>query len=225
MRVALFGGSFDPPHCGHVALARLARERLALDRVLVAPVGAQPLKQDQGAASFADRVAMAGLAFAGEPKTEISLLDAPRADNQSNYTLGTLNTIKGRLSGGDKLFCILGADSLLSIRKWHRPTDLLMTCDFIVGARPGFDLNKVKSALPDDVTVNVVAKKLSNTQLLELTTGDGRQACLYWLADLEEDASATKIRADLQRGRGDEWLIPPVLQYIRTRRLYGASIK
>lgn len=225
MRVAFFGGSFDPPHPGHVALARLARERLVLDRVLVAPVGTQPLKQEQPAASFADRVAMAGLAFAGEPKTEISLLDAPRADNKSNYTLGTLKTIQGRLSEGDKLFCILGADSLLAIRKWHRPTDLLMTCDFIVGARPGFDLNQVKPALPEDVTVNFVAKKIAHTQLLELTGRDGRQCCLYWLADLEEDASATKIRAALARGRADEGLSPTVLQYIRAHRLYGASIK
>ena len=64
MRVAFFGGSFDPPHCGHLAIARAARGALALDRILFAPVGLQPLKQHGASASFADRVAMTRLAIA-----------------------------------------------------------------------------------------------------------------------------------------------------------------
>ncbi|MGH9587654.1 MAG: nicotinate-nicotinamide nucleotide adenylyltransferase, partial [Acidobacteriaceae bacterium] len=141
MRVALFGGSFDPPHRGHVALARLARQRLALDRVLVAPVGTQPLKPESVPASFEDRVAMTRLAFAGEPGMDVSLVDAPRADGLSNYTLDTLTSLRHMLAPEDPLFCILGADSLLTIRNWHRAADLLVFCDFITGARPGFDLS------------------------------------------------------------------------------------
>ena len=72
MKLALFGGSFDPPHRGHVALARLAMDRLRLDRVLIAPVGTQPLKHET-AASFEDRVEMVRLAFADEPGMEVSL--------------------------------------------------------------------------------------------------------------------------------------------------------
>ena len=70
MKVGIFGGSFDPPHHGHIALARTAMERLDLDRVLIAPVGTQPFKGDE-AAPFEDRVAIVRLAIAGEPRMEV----------------------------------------------------------------------------------------------------------------------------------------------------------
>ncbi len=91
MRIALFGGSFDPPHRGHVALTRLAINRLHLDRILVAPVGRQPLKHEATSASFEDRMAMAELAFAGEPLTEVSRADAPRPDGRPNYTVDAVH--------------------------------------------------------------------------------------------------------------------------------------
>ena len=82
MRVAFFGGTFDPPHLGHLAVARAARAAFALDAVLFAPVGMQPLKPEGLAASFEDRVAMTRLAIAGEPGFEVSLADAPKAAPQ-----------------------------------------------------------------------------------------------------------------------------------------------
>ncbi len=78
-RVAFFGGSFDPPHLGHVAVARAARDALRLDAVLFAPVGVQPLKPQGATAGFDDRLEMTRLAVAGEPGFEVSLIDAPRA--------------------------------------------------------------------------------------------------------------------------------------------------
>lgn len=221
MRVALFGGSFDPPHGGHLALARLARERLALDRLLVTPVAAQPLKHELPPASFADRVAMAGLAFADEPRMEISMLEAPRPDGKLNYTLDTLNAMNKRLAEEDRLFCILGADSFLSIGKWHKPDELLMACDFIVGARPGFDLSGARAALPPGISAEPQATKLPHVQVLELTRAGQRPTRLYLLLDLDEDVSATDIRAALQGGTTkDSVLAPTVLQYIRAHHLY-----
>lgn len=76
-RIAFFGGSFDPPHLGHLAVARAARAALGLDRMLFAPVGAQPLKPAGLRASFEDRLAMTELAIAGEREFEVSLADAP----------------------------------------------------------------------------------------------------------------------------------------------------
>lgn len=221
MRVALFGGSFDPPHRGHVALARLARDTFALDRILVAPVGAQPLKPDSAPVSFEDRLAMTQLAFTAAPGVEISLLDAPRSDGRSNYTVDTVEVLRRELDPDDRLFCILGADSLLTIRKWHRPADLLLACDFIVGARPGFDPGDLKTALPQELEARPLPTELPATRLLELTAPDGRQSRLYLLTDLNEDISATKIRAALRGGEAAEKVLAPeVVEYIRTHGLY-----
>src|ERR1700733_6121612 len=99
MRVALFGGSFDPPHHGHIAIAKAAADAFALDRVLFAPVGYQPLKADGAIASFADRMTMTALALTDpatrnlKPATRnflLSNLDAPRPDGSPNYTVDTL---------------------------------------------------------------------------------------------------------------------------------------
>ncbi len=221
MRVALFGGSFDPPHRGHVALARLARERFALDRILVAPVGAQPLKPDAASASFKDRLAMTRLAFDGEPAVEISLLDAPNADGLSNYTVDTVEALRRHLGPQDALFCILGADSLLNIRKWRRPADLLLACDFLAGARPGFDLDKATASLPQKLEARPLPAGIPATRLLELTARDDRRSRLYLLTDLNEDISASEIRAALRGGQGAEKVLDrEVLEYIRAHRLY-----
>jgi len=220
MRVALFGGSFDPPHCGHVALARLARERLALDRILVAPVGTQPLKQETPPASFEDRVAMTHLAFAHEPKMEVSLVDAPRSDGRSNYTIDTLGTLRQQLHPGDALFCILGADSFLTIGKWHRSPDLLTSCNFIIGGRPGFDLGHAEAALPSGITANLLPAELPATRLFELSAGD-RNSRLYLLMDLAEDISATQIRSALRGDSAAGVLDPAVARYIGTHYLYS----
>ncbi len=94
MNIGFFGGSFDPPHRGHIALARLAMDRLGLDRVLLAPVGVQPLKRDRPQADYSDRVAMTRLAIEGQPGLEVSLIDAPRADHRPNYTIDTLRALR-----------------------------------------------------------------------------------------------------------------------------------
>lgn len=226
MRIALFGGTFDPPHRGHVALARLASERLSLDRILVAPVAVQPLKHEITPTSFDDRIAMARLAFAGELGVEISLLDAPRPDGRSNYTIDSLASLRQQLKPADTLFCILGADSFLTIGNWHRPADLLMMCDFIVGARPGFDLTRTQAALPKGLTAKSLPTDLPNTQLLELRKHETEAAQppshLYLLMDLAEDVSATEIRAALHGHTGATRVLNPrVARYIREHHLYA----
>lgn len=220
MRVALFGGSFDPPHRGHVVLARLARERLALDRVLVAPVGTQPLKQERTIASFTDRLAMTRLAFENEPGVEISLVDGPRPDGSFNYTIDTLSELRRRLDPEDALFCIVGADSFLTIGTWHRSAELLTMCDFIVGARPGFDLSRAQAALPGGLQARVLPTSIPHTQVMELE-GNGRCSRVYLMMDLAEEVSASEIRSAL-RGEAESGgvLARPVEQYIRIHELY-----
>ena len=108
-RVAFFGGSFDPPHLGHLAVARAARAALRLDTVLFAPVGVQPLKPEGFSASFDDRVAMTRLAIEGETGFAISLADAPKANGEPNFTLETLERLRAELAshGSASRFCVL----------------------------------------------------------------------------------------------------------------------
>jgi nicotinate-nucleotide adenylyltransferase len=236
MRVAFFGGSFDPPHRGHVALVQMAATRLHLDRVLVAPVGTQPLKQEATTASFEDRVAMARLAFAGEPGVEVSVIDASRADGRPNYSIETVLSVKRTLAPEDELFYLMGADSWLTIGKWYRAAELLTACDFIVGARPGFDLGELAAALPEGISVSnwrgeVEEADGSSYRMLDMRGAKGTHSRLYMMSDLNEDVSATEVRAALGPGYEsrpiprpipEEALDPAVERYIKEHTLYSS---
>ena len=226
MRIAFFGGSFDPPHCGHLAIARAAVACVGLERVLFAPVGAQPLKRDLQPAAFEDRLAMVRLAIAGDPGFEVSLLDAPRPDGKPNFTLNTLRTLRRSLVPADELFCLLGADSFLSIRQWKGADDLLFACDFIVAGRPGFELTDLRSALPEQVIVSGNPRLFSPGCLSVMLENPARQRSrLYLLPDLKEDISATEIRAalngPLDPSTVEQAVLPEaVITYIRAHGLY-----
>jgi len=226
MRIAFFGGSFDPPHAGHIAIARAAVDRLQLDRVLVAPVGRQPLKGATAWAGFEDRLAMVRLACAqqagsGGPSLTASDADAPSADGSPNYTYDVLLRVRDGLAAGDRLFCLLGADSFHTLRHWHRAAALLGLCDFIVAARPGYDLTHVRDGLPDGVAV---LSRVERDGLVELRLSTG--STLYAMLDTDEDVSATRLREALQQGLTGEntaaegLLAPGVAEYIRARGLY-----
>jgi nicotinate-nucleotide adenylyltransferase len=221
MKVAFFGGSFDPPHSGHLALAKLAIDRLHLDRVLFAPVGVQPLKQKFPPAPFHDRVAMVTLAIAGQPQIEVSLVDAPKATGRPNYTFDTIRRLKTSFDPLDEFFSLTGADSFLTIGKWYRAADLLMDCSFIVGARPGFDLGRIAAALPETLSVAAEEAELRGCLILGLRNDIGQRSRLYLLPDLDEGISATEIRAELHAGKDPEAaLSPTVMKYIRQHGLY-----
>lgn len=221
MKIGFFGGSFDPPHRGHIALARLARERLALERVLFAPVGMQPLKRDRAQAGYEDRVAMTRLATEHEAGFEVSLIDAPRADGRPNYTIDTLRALRATLAHDDEILFLMGADSFLSIGKWYHAADLLLACDFVVAARPGFDLGRLTAALPAAVSVASCDAAEADALVLCLHSGSRGESRLYLLPDLDEDASASSVRANLHDGGGAASdLDPAVAAFIREHGLY-----
>ena len=126
MRLAFFGGSFDPPHLGHLHIARTASQRLALDQVLLAPVGRQPLKSHHPA-PFADRLAMLALLTAPYPELVASPIDSPRPDagDTPNYSVDTLARLRLTLPAEAELFFLAGADSFLTLPHWRRPEALL----------------------------------------------------------------------------------------------------
>jgi nicotinate-nucleotide adenylyltransferase len=224
MRIGFFGGSFDPPHRGHVALARLAMESVSLEKVLFAPAGVQPLKRDRPQASFADRVEMTALAIAGEKGLELSEIDAPRGDGRPNYTIDTVRALRATLRTEDELFCLMGADAFLSIGRWYRSGDLLVACDFVVAARPGFDLGRITSALPSSISVASCDEARGDNLVLCLRGAAHRESRLYLLPHLSEPASATGIRRSLQQGAEPRWdLAPAVAAYIAEHGLYRDS--
>jgi nicotinate-nucleotide adenylyltransferase len=226
MRIAFFGGTFDPPHCGHLTIARAAADRLRLDKVLFAPVGRQPLKQNSSVASFDDRVAMVSLAIAQDARFEVSTIDAPLPNGRPNYTVDTILRLKNGLAPEDKLFCLIGADSFLSVSHWYRAAELLLACNFIVAGRPGTGpldagLENTRQRLPRGM--HIAGKSQQQTGLLEftLTNDAGEHSNLYCLPDLHEDVSATAVRSSLTRQSFSSDELPEeVAEYIRTHHLY-----
>ena len=230
-RIAFFGGSFDPPHLGHLAVARAARRALALNAVLFAPVGYQPLKPRGSTASFEDRLAMTRLAIAGESAFAISLADAPGGSGAPNYTLETLLALRAQLPAGGALFCLMGADSFLSLRRWHRAAEIPFAAPLIVASRPNERLDDLAVALPLGISIEPLEgleppPELDNLgSQVELRTyrlrdSDGQLAQFYLLPGLDEEASASGIREQLRSGRGDELLPAPVAAYIHAKSLY-----
>lgn len=220
-RIGFFGGSFDPPHSGHLALAELAIKAMRLDSLLFAPVGIQPLKRDRHASPFADRLAMVKLAIAGHPHMQVSQADAPRADGKPNYIIDTLRRLRADLSEGTQVVAVCGADAFLTIGKWHKATELLMEFPFVVGARPGFDLGRIAQALPSSISVASEDDPTPDRLTLGLRDADGHLSRLYLLPGLSQDVSATDIRKEwLTAGATTNVLAPAVLNYIRARGLY-----
>jgi nicotinate-nucleotide adenylyltransferase len=220
-RIGFFGGSFDPPHAGHLALAELAIQALDLDRLLMAPVGLQPLKRDRHASPFADRLAMVKLAVGGHPSIEVSDADAPRGDGRPNYIIETLQHLRSELAGNTELVSICGADAFLTIGKWHKAADLLMEFPFVVGARPGFDLGRIAHALPGSISVASEDDPTPGRLTLGLRDAHGRLSRLYLLPGLSKDVSATEIRNGwFTAGATANVLAPAVLEYIRAHGLY-----
>lgn len=136
MRIGVLGGSFDPPHAAHAALARAARARLALDKVLWIPTFRPPHK-DPPAAPFADRLAMARALAAEDPASEASDLEASLPP--PSYTLRTLEALRRAHGDGHRWHLILGADNWADFPRWHRPEAVLAAASLAVYPRDGFD--------------------------------------------------------------------------------------
>ena len=199
MRVALFGGSFDPPHRGHVAIARAAADRFQLDQVLFAPAGRQPLKAAHAVASFADRLSMTALACGEDSRFRPSGIDAPLPGGKPNYTVDTLHTLLDSMPRGDVLYNLVGADSFHSLARWHEPKKLLELAEWIVVSRPGFTLEEPKG----------------------MTLSAAQRSRIHLLDSVHEEVAATDLRERLQRGDPCRDLLPgEVSAYIHRHHLY-----
>ena len=164
---------------------------------------------------------MVRLAVACDSRLIASDADAPRADGRPNYTLDTLQALQRRLAGGDKLFCLLGADSLFSIKKLHRAADLLLSCDFIVAGRPGFSFDEIAALLPGGIQ-QIGCERQPESIRVAIEGPNGQTSALYLLPGVDEDVSASEVRAALAGGSDTQTVLPaPVADYIRAHALYG----
>jgi nicotinate-nucleotide adenylyltransferase len=210
--VALLGGSFDPVHHGHVALAALFAALLKPDQLRVLPAG-NPWQKNGLRASAADRVAMLELAF-GAAALDV-VIDRREIDSGApTYTIDTLRQLRAELGPQASIVFLIGADQLQQFDTWREWRALFDYAHFGVAARPGFAL--AAAALAPAVAQEIAVRQGSLEQLR--TTPSGR---VFLAEALAVDISATQIRAALQRGeQADSLISPVVLDYIQQHNLY-----
>jgi nicotinate-nucleotide adenylyltransferase len=196
-RVGLLGGTFDPPHIGHLLLAECARDQLGLDRVLFLPVGRPPHKEYDFITAVDHRLAMTRLAVAGHEAFQVDTSDVERPP--PHYTVTLLPLLKERYPG-TALWLLVGSDSLRDLATWHRPEDLHRWCRLAVLPRPTepVDWPALKQQMP--ATAGVI-------DLL-----DGPSVAI----------SGRQIRRWVTMGRSLRYLTPAaVIDYIQRERLYN----
>jgi nicotinate-nucleotide adenylyltransferase len=134
MKLAIFGGTFDPIHQAHLAIARAAADRFQLDCVLFVPAAHPPHKAGITHAPYQDRVRMAELACADEARFRVSRLEE---GTERSYSIDTIEKVRAGMSPVDELYFLIGADAFAEIQTWHRWQDVARGVRFLVVSRPG----------------------------------------------------------------------------------------
>ncbi len=193
-RIALFGGSFDPIHVGHLAIAEAARRQLGLDEVVFVPARRNPLKEHEPEVSAEDRYEMVRHALDASPGMRASRVEVDRA--ATSYTIDTLRAFAGT---GVELSVILGADALTDVPRWREPEAVLALATLLVAKRPG-------APDPDLGAIRALSPK-ARLRLLESP-----------LVDL----SSRELRAYARAGGSLRYLVPePAWRYAAEHGLYG----
>lgn len=200
MKVGILGGTFDPVHLGHLAVAEEAKAGLCLDVVLFIPAGRPWLKDDAGVLGAQHRLAMLRLALGGRPDFKIDTIEIDRPG--PTYTVDTLAELRRR-SPDDELFFIIGADNLAHLSRWCEPGRIISLCRLVVVPRVGCpppDIDSLEAAIP------------------------GLEKNLILLDKPLVDISASMIRERARRGLSIDNLVPEgVSRYIREKGLYRAG--
>ncbi len=165
MRVCIFGGTFDPPHIGHLLIAQTVCEAEKFDKILFIPANIPPHKKNISAVN--DRLAMLNLAIKGNPNFEISDMEIERGG--VSYTIDTLKDIRSSfIKAEDELFYLIGSDSLLGFKKWKNPKEILKHCNVVVAIRPGFR--------PSDIPAWILHRiQFANIPRFEISSSNIRQ--------------------------------------------------
>lgn len=218
MKLAFFGGTFDPVHLGHLAVASAAAERLALDLVYFVPTDVPPHKRGRNITEFQHRFAMLALATAEDRRFVPSLLEAD--SSQPNYSVDTIRRLKRRLKPSDKLYFLIGVDAFAEIASWRQPVELLSECDFVVASRPGHSLETIEEALPESLRSRAtVLKGGAEGPEGKIQLGS---TTIYLLDSVDQPISSTQIRAAAHSSVEELSKYVPrlVAEYIRKQHLY-----
>lgn len=211
-RLGILGGTFDPPHYGHLLLADTARAQLQLDRVLFALAGQPPHKPEAQPTAVAHRVALiqAALADADEPAFVLSRVDLDRPG--PHYTVDTLMILQQAFPSAEMWF-LIGADSLADLPKWRAPNRIIELARLAVLARPGYEPSL-------DAVAERLAPKVKAEPVVDL-----RQR-IDWLTGPSLDVSSSALRARAARGLPLRYLVPPSVEaYVRRCCLYDTASK
>jgi nicotinate-nucleotide adenylyltransferase len=197
MRLGILGGTFDPPHNGHLLIASEAQERLNFAQVIFVPAQQPPHKPNEPITPFATRVAMLECALYGKASFVISMVEAQRPG--PSYTVDTLRAMRQEYAPNTELFFIMGMDSLANFATWHAPDEIVKLCKLAVLERPGYrvDLDTLEAKVP------------------------GVKSAVVFVPAPELDISASEVRERAARGESLSGLVPPAVeQYIIENRLY-----
>jgi nicotinate-nucleotide adenylyltransferase len=212
--VALFGGTFDPVHAGHIAVAQAAQKRFHLDAIYFIPSSRPPHKAKPALTPFVHRYAMAALACSDHPGFVLSLAEAP-VDGAAPHVFYTIDTVKRfhREHPDDKLYFIVGADQFLEIPTWKNYEALLDSCDFIVASRPGFRLDALRLVIPPE--------KLGRAGMHDPQKIVLRKSVVHLLTTVASHVSSTEVRHRLERHQTIRGLVPTRVEaYILGQALY-----
>lgn len=196
-RRGIFGGTFDPPHLGHLILAEAARSELGLSEVVFMPAAQPPHKQGRTISATEHRLAMVRHAISTNSRFALSTLDALR--DGPNYTVDSMRLLREEWGDTVETFFIMGLDSLVDLPMWYQPLELLQLVTLAVVARPGYyaDMAALERLLPGvvDRTIFVPAPLIG--------------------------LSSTAIRQRVQQSDSIRYLVPPGVEaYIYEHRLY-----
>jgi len=198
MKLGIMGGTFDPVHNGHLAIAAGVQKHLKLDGVLFIPTGQPWLKTGTSVTPPEHRLAMVKLAIEGNATYQLSTMETDRQG--PTYTLDTLEHLWKCLGAGDSTYFITGWDSLNSFPHWHEPLRILQLCYLVAVPRPGYprpDLDLLEKSVP------------------------GISQKVILLEGPLVDISATQIRQRVQKGETITGLVPDAVEhYIMENRLY-----